>query len=352
MINENIYKSDRIDLIGLTRDDLIYYFKSLGEKPYRAKQFLKWAYKSRLRDFEPMTDMPIPLRAKLSERAKLGRLALIDQATSEDGATKLALGLEDGNIVEAVHIPADGRETACLSCQMGCAYGCKFCATGEMGLVRNLEAREIIGQFLALEEMLDVSMTNVVFMGMGEPLRNLKQVTKVLELFADDCAFGLGHRRITISTIGIPKKIQELLETGLKPKLAISLNAPIDDLRKVIMPRAAREANISEILKAASKYAVKTGRWFTIEYVLLDGINDSIMHADVLAELIHDLPCKVNLIAYNSYRDSDYSAPPADKVTKFQGYLLAAGITATLRESKGQSISAACGMLRKELSNQ
>ncbi len=348
-MNDNNNIPERFDLIGLTRNDLIEYFKSLGEKPYRAKQFLKWAYKARLHDFEPMTDMPIPLRAKLAERAKLGRLEVVECVTSDDGATKIALRLDDGNIVEAVHIPADGRNTACLSSQVGCAFGCKFCATGEMGLVRNLDSREIIGQIIAIEETLGVSMTNVVFMGMGEPLRNLEQIVRVLELFADDCAFGLGHRRVTVSTIGIPDRIEELLQTGLKPKLAISLNAPMDDLRKQIMPRAVKIANISEILKSASRYAIETGRWFTVEYVLLGGINDSITHADILAGLIHDLPCKVNLIAFNDYPGSEYSAPSEDAVTKFQGYLLSAGITATLRESKGQSICAACGMLRRKL---
>ncbi len=338
---------ERYELIGLTYNDLIEYFNAIGEKPYRAKQLLKWAYKSRLRDFEPMTDMPIPLRGKLAERAQLGRLKVVDVAKSRDGATKLALGLSDGNIIEAVHIPSAERDTACISSQVGCAFECKFCATGGAGFVRNLDSSEIIGQFIALEEYLGKSMTNVVFMGMGEPLQNLEQVCRVLELFADDNAFGLGHRRVTLSTVGIPKKIKELLKTGLKPKLAISLNAPDDELRRLLMPRAAQIANITEILEAASRYATQTGRWFTVEYVLMRGVNDTLSHADILAHSIHDLPCKVNLITYNSFQGSRYSAPSHDAVTKFQGYLLSAGITATLRESKGQSISAACGMLRR-----
>ncbi len=336
---------ERYDLLGLTQDDLIHYFKSLGEKSFRAKQFLKWAYRFRLRDFEPMTDMPIPLRAKLAERAKIGRLKIAEAVKSDDGATKLALELEDGHVVEAVHIPAGNRDTACISSQVGCAYKCKFCATGEIGFIRNLNSGEIVGQLLALEEHLGVSMTNIVFMGMGEPLNNLEQVMRVLELLADDNAFGLGHRRVTISTVGIPKKIKELQKSGLKPKLAISLNAPNDDLRKVLMPRASKIATIVEILEAASRYAINTGRWFTVEYVLIRGVNDSISHADILAQIIHDMPCKVNLIAYNAYSGGQYLPPVPEAVTKFQGYLMSAGITATLRESKGESISAACGML-------
>ncbi|MGC9315876.1 MAG: 23S rRNA (adenine(2503)-C(2))-methyltransferase RlmN, partial [bacterium] len=321
-MSSDIRIPERYDLLGLTREDLIHYFKLIGEKPFRAKQFLKWAYQFRLRDFEPMTDMPIPLRAKLAERAKIGRLKITEAVKSDDGATKLALALEDGRMVEAVHIPAGNRDTACISSQVGCAYKCRFCATGEIGFIRNLNSGEIVGQLLALEEHLGVSMTNIVFMGMGEPLNNLEQVMRVLELFADDCAFGLGHRRVTISTVGIPKKIKELKKSGLKPKLAVSLNAPNDDLRKILMPRAAKIATIVEILEAASRYAIDTGRWFTVEYVLIRDVNDSISHADILAQIIHDMPCKVNLIPYNPYSGGKYMPPTPEAVTKFQGYLM------------------------------
>jgi len=336
----------RKDLVGMTRRELEDYFRSLVEKPYRAKQILKWIYQSRLSDFEPMTDMPIPLRAKLSEHAKMGRLEIAKKVTDPDGASKLLYRLNDGHHIEAVHIPAESRETVCLSTQVGCSLGCAFCATGSMGFMRNLNSNEIIGQLVGIEEELGITITNVVFMGMGEPLLNLPEVIKALELFADDCAFGIGHRRVTVSTVGIPKKIDELLGTGLKLRLAVSLNAPNNDLRHKLMPKAAEIAPIGRILRSASEFAIQTGRWFTVEYVLIKDVNDGLERADKLAELLLDLPCKVNLIEYNQIPGLPFKSPGQDAVLKFQSYLLAAGITATLRESKGRKISGACGMLR------
>jgi len=336
---------ERKDILGSTRVELEDYFAALGEKPFRAKQILKWIYRRRLRDFEPMTDMPLPLRAKLAETAKIGRLRIADRASSPDGATKLLFELHDGMKIEAVHIPTDDRETACLSTQVGCGLGCRFCATAKMGFIRNLTPGEIVGQFIGLEETLGVSLSNVVFMGMGEPLLNLQSVLSAINILTDDCAFGLGHRRIIVSTIGIPDKIEELLESGLKPKLAISLNAPDDELRAEIMPEASKIASISEILETASRFATETARWFTVEYVLLGGVNDTLDYADRLAELVLPLPCKVNLIRYNPIRGLQFKSPLEEAVTKFQAYLLSAGVTATLRQSRGQSISAACGQL-------
>ena len=338
---------ERVELLGLTRSRLEGYFAGMGERSFRAKQILKWIYRSGLRDFEPMTDLPIPLRIRLAEKTRIGRPEIIAAEKSSDGATKLVLELEDGLSVEAVHIPSGDRETACLSTQAGCALGCSFCATGSMGLQRNLTPAEIIGQFMVLEEKLEVELTNVVFMGMGEPLLNLDAVIDAIKILTDDCAFGMGHRRIIVSTVGIPDKIDLLLETGLKPKLAISLNAPNEELRRKLMPKATELANIDEILESASRYARDTARWFTAEYVLLKGINDSLLMADELAELLSPLPCKVNLIPYNPVEGARFSRPGEETITRFQGYLLAAGITATVRESAGNSVSAACGQLAR-----
>ena len=335
----------RKDLLGMTRNDFEGFFDEIGERPFRAKQILKWIYQFRLRDFEPMTDMPIPLRSMLAERCSIGRLSIVDSARSSDGATKFVFALDDGERIEAVHIPSAERHTACLSTQVGCSLNCRFCATGSMGFTRNLDAGEIVGQFLGIEEALGVKLTNVVFMGMGEPLMNLDAVAAATDIFSDSFALALGHRRITLSTVGIPKEIDRLLETHLKPKLAISLNAPDDALRAEIMPGAARIATIDEILEAASRYATETARWFTVEYVLLSRVNDSLDHADRLAELLSDMPCKVNLIRYNAVEGSGFRASKGKDVTYFQGYLSAAGITVTLRQSKGQSVAAACGQL-------
>jgi len=343
--NNNITKSNKKDLLGMTREELSRYFSEVGEKKFRAKQILQWIYQHRLRDFEPMTDLSIPLRCKLDEKAEIGRLEVPKKVSSPDGTTKLLFKFDDGATVEAVYIPADNRRTACLSTQVGCSLGCSFCATGNMGFARNLTVREIIGQFIGIEEALDVSLTNVVLMGMGEPLLNLPAVLSALDIMTDKCALALGHRRIVVSTVGIPDKIEELRRSGLAPKLAISLNAPDDGLRRGIMPAAAEIAMIPAILDAAARFATDTGRWFTVEYVLLAGINDSLDHADQLAELILQLPCKVNLVRYNPVDSLPYDSPSDEAVLKFQGYLLAAGVTATLRDSKGQSISAACGQL-------
>ncbi|HHS51039.1 MAG TPA: 23S rRNA (adenine(2503)-C(2))-methyltransferase RlmN [candidate division Zixibacteria bacterium] len=347
--NKDIDIPKRLDLLGLPREELEKMFFGIGERPFRAKQILKWIYRHRFRDFEPMTDMPIPLRVRLAEDCSIGRLKVADKAASPDGATKLAFALDDGAIVEAVHIPAEGRHTACLSTQVGCALGCKFCATGAMGFVRNLTSREIVGQLLGVEEELGIELTNVVLMGMGEPLMNFEAVSWALDLFSDDNALALGHRRTTLSTVGIPAKIDELLESGLKPKLAISLNAPNDKLRAQIMPEAVKIASIAEILDSASRYATATARWFTVEYVLLGGVNDSITHADALAELLIERPCKVNLIKYNPVEGKEFHAPKDADVENFLGYLCSAGLTATLRQSKGAGISAACGQLASSI---
>ncbi|MCK5832978.1 23S rRNA (adenine(2503)-C(2))-methyltransferase RlmN [bacterium] len=347
----NITIPERIDLLGLARPQLEDLFASLGEKPFRAKQLLKWIYRHRFRDFEPMTDMPIPLRARLAENFSIGRLKIAEKITSSDGATKLLFTLNDNTLIEAVHIPAEERNTACLSTQVGCKMTCRFCATGKLGFKRNLTSGEIVGQFLSLEEELGIKLSNVVLMGMGEPLQNLDEVIKALDIFSDDNAIALGHRRVTLSTVGIPDKIDELLQSGMKPKLAISLNAPDDKLRSHLMPKASKISPIRDILLAASQYANMTARWFTVEYVLLKDVNDSLSHADRLAELLFDLPCKINLIRYNEVPGLGFSTPTNTSVEKFLSYLCSAGLTATLRQSKGQKISAACGQLAATKSN-
>ena len=335
----------RKDLVGLTKEDFEAYFGEIGEPKFRAKQILKWIYRFRVRDFEPMTNIPIPLRSKLAECCSIGRLKIAESLKSSDGATKFVISLDDGERIEAVYIPSENRHTACISTQVGCELACRFCATGSMGFTRNLDAGEIVGQFLLIEEALGIKLTNVVFMGMGEPLLNFDAVIAATEIFSDEYALALGHRRMTISTVGIPKKIDDLLKTGLKPKLAISLNAPDDKLRAKIMPKAAKIASIADILDAASRYALKTARWFTVEYVLLSGINDSLDHADRLAELLSDMPCKVNLIRYNAVKDSGFKSPRGEDIVYFKGYLSAAGITVTQRSSKGRSVAGACGQL-------
>lgn len=320
-------------------------FEKMGEKKFRAEQMMKWLYRHRVRDFEFMTDISIPLRAKLARDYSIGRLEIADILESKDKTAKFLFKLEDDYNIESVRIPTEERETACISSQVGCLLGCRFCATASMGFKRNLSSNEIIGQFIGMEESLETSFSNVVFMGMGEPMLNLDEVIKAIEILIDDCAIGLGHRKIVVSTVGIPEKIETLRKTELKPRLAISLNAPNEKIRKSLMPKASAIASIDNILNSASEYSIHTARWFTIEYVLIKSVNDSIEQAMELSRLIKDRPCKVNLIRHNRIENCPFNAPSQETAIEFMSTLLSEGITATIRESRGEADSAACGQL-------
>ncbi len=339
----------KIELLGIPPDKLGARFELHGERAFRAKQICKWLYSRNITDFNSMTDLPTTFREFLRENALFSLPQVIAVVQDDDGTAKFLFELVDGKRVEAVFIPDDEREknTICVSSQVGCAMGCTICATGAMGFTRNLSSTEIIGQVVEVKRFLESSgrqLTNVVFMGMGEPLANLDSVCDAIRVLLSDYCFGLGHRKILISTVGLIEGIDALIATELKPKLAISLSAPTDELRAKIMPTA-KKYSIEELCKAAVRYAEHNRRWVTFEYVLIDGFNDDIECAKKLTELIKDLPVKVNLIPLNPIYNSTFVPAPNRIILRFQAFLLANAITATVRFSKGSSLQGACGQL-------
>lgn len=336
--------NEKVNLKGLCKEELEGYFVGLGEKAYRARQVMKWIYSRNETDFHKMTDLPMPLRDRLGEIARISKIHAVERFRSADGSEKFVFELEDGEKVESVFIPTLERKTICVSTQVGCPVGCGFCATGLLGFKRNLSSAEIIDQHIQVGVLTGMhgAITNVVFMGMGEPLLNLDEVIRTIKILTSNFGFELSARHITVSTCGIPEKIYVLADTGLRVKLAISLNATSDSIRKKIMPSLAK---IADIIKAAKYYAEKTRRWVTFEYVLIKGVNDSLSDAKRLVEIVKQVPSKVNLIPFNMFGETQYQPPDKKTVLRFQAYLLEQHITAIIRESRGQDIFAACGQL-------
>lgn len=316
-----------------------------GGKPFHGKILRKWYYKNLATSFDVMTDLPRGLREALAKRTGLYQLAEAKRQSSKDGTVKVAYSLADGNIVEVVAIPARSRTTLCLSSQVGCGMGCKFCASGLKGHVRNLTSGEMVEQFLLGCAESKRPVTNVVFMGTGEPLLNLKNlVPAIRRLNHPDCA-GFGARRVTVSTIGLPDRMVELADAGLQINLAVSLHAPNDEKREQIVP-AAKKVKIADILEAAQVYRKKTTRDVTFEYVLIGGFNDSDNDARELARLLKRMRCAVNLIAFNEVPGLDYRAPAQGRITAFLKVLQNQRVPVTMRRSRGRDIDAACGQLR------
>ncbi|MCD6532446.1 23S rRNA (adenine(2503)-C(2))-methyltransferase RlmN [bacterium] len=339
----------KFELMGIPPEKLGRQFEQIGERKFRAKQLMKWIYAHGNFDFSTMTDIPVSLRQYLAENASITLPEIAEVAGSSDGSTKFLFRLQDGAYVESVYIPdrERGRHTVCLSSQVGCKFGCVFCATGKMGFVRNLTSTEIVGQLYLVREHIRVGgndLTNVVFMGMGEPLDNLDAVLDAIRVMVADVGFGLGLRKILISTVGIPEGIKKIMQTDVRPKLAISLNAPDDELRSKLMP-VNKKYPIRTLVELVPEYAKYSRRWVTFEYVLFGGVNDSLEHAHKLVQLIAGLPAKVNLIPYNEVEGIEFRRPDDRDVLRFQSYLLANSIVATIRYSKGRDIHGACGQL-------
>ena len=346
----------KFELFGIPPDKLAEKFEEIGERKFRAKQIMKWLYAHDVFDFYQMTDIPVELRAWLSENASITLPETAEVARSEDGSAKFLFRLSDGKLVESVYIPDKNRDkhTICVSSQVGCKFGCKFCATGKLGFSRNLSSTEIIGQIYEVKKYIEQggnNLTNIVFMGMGEPLDNLDAVVDSIKVLTADVGFGIGHRKILVSTVGIPEKIEKLMTSGVKPKLAISLNAPNNRLRSKIMP-ISKKYPIESLFPLVQKYYKYSKRWVTFEYVMFAGVNDSLKFADELVRSIKDLPVKVNLILFNEVDGINFKRPDDRIVLRFQSYLLANSIVATIRQSKGRDISGACGQLAgKEVLN-
>ena len=348
--------NEKQNLLGLAPEPLEAFFDGLGEKPFRARQVMQWIHQRSARDFEAMTDLSKPLRAKLDEVADIELPALLSEHKSVDGTVKWLFGSGAGQAIETVFIPEADRGTLCVSSQVGCMLDCAFCATGAQGFNRNLSTEEIIGQVcyairaLPRRDNGEPAVTNVVFMGMGEPLANYRNLVPALVLLGSDYAYGLSRRRITVSTAGLVPTIDRLGD-DCNVALAVSLHAPNDTLRNELVP-INRVHPIDELLDACWRYADKHARRFiTFEYVMLKGINDSKAHASDLVRLLSNRPAKVNLIPFNPFPGNDFERSSAATIAAFQNQLRRPGIVTTTRKTRGDDIDAACGQLAGKVSD-
>ena len=334
-------------LTDLSRADLVTWCETIGVAAYRADQIRRWIFGKRVHQFDEMHDVPATVRSQLADDFHLFGSTVVRHQVSLDGTEKLLLALGDGETVECVLMREENRRTACISTQVGCAMGCVFCASGLQGVKRNLSTGEILDQILRLDRLLaeDERLTNVVVMGMGEPLANLKSLVPALLTLNEKGGMGLGARRMTVSTVGLPDKIDELCSLGIPFNLAVSLHAPNDALRNEIVP-VNRNIGIREILSATDRYFQTTGRRISFEYVLLSGVNDAIELADQLAQLLQGRNAHVNLIPMNAVQPLSLVAPDAPRTKQFADRLKSRGTNVTVRKRKGADIDAACGQLR------
>lgn len=338
------------NLLGFDAQQLTAWFAEQGEKPFRARQVLRWLHKSGEADFDAMSDLALSLRAKLQERATVAAPTVMREELSSDGTRKWLLDVGTGNAVETVFIPEAERGTLCVSTQAGCALDCAFCSTGKQGFNRNLSLAEIVGQLwwanreVGKDENGNWPVTNVVMMGMGEPLLNFDNTVSALRLMLDDNAYGLSRRRVTVSTSGIVPAMDRLREE-CPVALAVSLHAPNDELRNVLVP-INQKYPLRELMAACQRYLEKAPRDFvTFEYVMLEGVNDSEKHARELIALVRDVPCKFNLIPFNPFPQAPYKRSSSDAVRRFRDILMQADIVTTTRKVRGDDIAAACGQL-------
>ncbi|MBD5805222.1 Dual-specificity RNA methyltransferase RlmN [Azoarcus sp. Aa7] len=351
-----------VNLLDFDVDGLVAWFAERDEKPFRARQVMRWMHRFGETDFDNMTDVAKSLRAKLAHEACIRPPQAIRDSVSEDGTRKWLLDVGNANAVEAVFIPETHRGTLCISSQAGCALDCAFCSTGKQGFNRNLSAAEIIGQLWLANKLLGGTSTpagakdaegdvdngrvisNVVMMGMGEPLANFDNVVTALRLMLDDHAYGLSRRRVTVSTSGIVPAMDRLRDE-CPVALAVSLHAPDDALRDRLVP-INQKYPLRELMAACRRYLERAPRDFvTFEYVMLDGVNDSDAHARALVALVRDVPCKFNLIPFNPFPNSGFGRSQPERIRRFAGILIEAGIVTTTRKTRGDDVNAACGQL-------
>ena len=351
---------ERVNLLGLPRAELeAFVAERLDAKPFRARQLMKWIYRRGAADFAAMTDLAQDFRARLSEIARISVPEIVTEQVSSDGTRKWMLRMDEVQGIETVYIPEPDRGTLCISSQVGCAMDCSFCSTAQQGFNRNLSVAEIVGQvWLAHRELCEsrpghgdgrsgdarAQITNIVFMGMGEPLANYRNVVPAMRTFLDDLGYDLSRRRVTLSTSGLVPQIYKLAEE-CNVALAVSLHAPNDDLRNQLVP-INRKHPIEELLAACWHYIERqNGRSVTFEYVMLDGINDRPEHARALARLLRGRPAKLNLIPFNVFPGTRYRCSPARTILAFRDILNEHGVIATTRRTRGDDIDAACGQL-------
>ena len=336
----------KTNLLGLDAAGLAAFFQTLGEKPFRARQVLQWVHQRREADFARMSDLAKDLRAKLVQRATVAAPQIVGDHVAADGTRKWLLKVDGANAVDAVFIPETARGTLCVSSQAGCTLDCAFCSTGKQGFSRNLSTAEIVGQLWLANRLLggERPVTNVVLMGMGEPLLNLDNVIPALRLMLDDNAYGLSRRRVTVSTSGVIPGMDRLRDE-CPVALAVSLHAPNDALRDRLVP-VNRKYPIRELLKACKRYLEKAPRDFiTFEYVMLDGVNDSDAQAEELAGIAARVSCKFNLIPFNPFPQTEFLRSTPERIRRFAEILQRKGVTVTTRKTRGDAIDAACGQL-------
>lgn len=341
----------KINIKSLSREALQAKLLEMGLKKYRADQVLKWLYTEYAQSFDEMTNIAKAERGLLASVFSIPALKLRKTETSKDSTRKFLFELEDGHTIESVLIPDEDRQTLCISSQVGCRQACRFCLTGSKGFVRNLEAHEIVGQPLEVLRLLQKEgtrgITNIVLMGMGEPLANFDEVIKALRTIASDKGLGFATRRVTLSTAGLAPEIAALAKANIKVNLAVSLNATTDEVRNKIMPVNKRYP-LKELLAACRHFPLEPRRRITFEYVLLKDVNDSTEDALRLTKLLRGIPCKVNLIPFNPFSGGDFKRPTDATVRRFQKILLDHHYIAPVRDSRGSDISAACGQLREQ----
>lgn len=341
------------NLMGMSPTQMRDWFASIDEKPFRATQLLKWIHQHGVDDFDQMTNLARSLRSKLQDLAEIRPPVVVEEKLSSDGTRKWLIRVTGGSCVETVFIPEGERGTLCVSSQVGCSLDCSFCSTGKQGFNRDLTSAEIIGQLWIAAKSFDSlgsakrrAISNVVMMGMGEPLMNFDNVVAAMQLMMDDNCYGLSKRRVTLSTAGVVPQMDRLAD-HVDVSLAISLHAANDELRNQLVP-INRKYPIAELLRASRDYLARMPdqrRKLTVEYTLIDQVNDSLEDAAQLARLMVDIPCKINLIPFNPFPLSDYRRPSNNRIRAFQHYLMDKGYTATVRTTRGEDIDAACGQL-------
>lgn len=341
----HLKRNNGIDIKNFNLNELEALVASLGENRYRARQMMEWVYHHNASSFEEMTNLPKEFRSKISIASHISNPNIKKIQKASDGTHKFLFELKDRNCIESVLIPEKKHRTICLSTQVGCALGCKFCFSGKRGLVRNLDASEIVNQVCAIKnDFLTRNETfNIVFMGMGEPLANYENTLKALQVLTNPFGFNLSHRRITVSTAGLLPQIKRL-EEELPVNLAISLNAANNSLRSFLMP-INKKYSLDKLLEVASKASLPSRKRITFEYILMKGINDSLKDAKELASVLRGMRCKINLISFNEHEGVEFERPDDQTVEQFRHYLVAKHLTVMVRESKGSNISAACGQL-------
>lgn len=339
--------AEKINLKALSADGISRFIEEAGLPRYRANQLLHWIYRKYAPSIAAITEFSKDFRSRLEKIAFISNLHVVRRLKSSDTSEKFLFSLKDGQTIESVLMPDEDRLTLCVSSQVGCAMGCRFCLTGESGFTRNLKAYEIVDQIIAVNSLIGPQkrITNIVLMGMGEPLANFEEVVEALWRIVT--FIGISRKKITLSTAGIVPKIALLAKEAPEVNLAVSLNATTDEQRAGIMPVNSRYP-LSSLLDACRKYPLRAGRRITIEYVLIDEVNNSAKDAERLARLVRGLRCKINLIPLNPHRGSVLKRPPDSSVSRFQEILIRHNLTALIRESRGRDILAACGQLRGE----